>query len=190
VHLVLAAGLKRRAAAAGASLPCFGCGYSCAGVAFDDFGRGRCPACSSAVARGQWTEPMDLPVSVVLRDAGPAFLVAAGLLLSLIFSYGVLLAASARLAPAKRLLMTWERLTPDLQLAADLAALGAIAAAAVAVYRRRDARRFDLQHRRCRSCGHDLSATPLDHGRGRCGECGMTFVRVAEHPQAGISHHG
>jgi hypothetical protein len=183
-HGTLAAMCRRRGLALERRQPCFECGGSCCDVSFDAFGRSRCPSCGGPIHRGQWSETMDLPLSAVLRGALGASLVAVGLFFGAVFIYGITLALSARVPAAKAILQWWQRLSPDMQFAIDVAGIALILATAVRLYRLGQSRVHDLQHVRCRGCGHDLTQTPIDRGIGRCGECGTPFVRFPHQPAA------
>lgn len=183
-HLTLAAMYRRQAFALKGMQPCFECGGSCCDVAFDEFGRGRCPSCHARIHRGQWREPMDLPLTAALRGAPSAALTAIGLFFVAVFIYGIVLGLSDRLTVAGQLLHLWQRLTPDMQVALDLAGIALILGVAVRLYRFRQAQLHDRQHVQCRCCNHDLRGTPLERGLGRCGECGTPFVRFPHQPEA------
>ena len=122
---------------------------------------------------------MELPFASVLKGSGAAALAAAGIILG-----GSFLFAATRLLSARMMADAWHNLTPDMQLSIDLTVIALIAALAARIYRGRQARLHDEQHVRCRSCGHDLKETPTDRGMGRCGECGMPFVRFPHQPEA------
>jgi len=148
--------LGPRARALADQRPCFACGASCREAPFDDSGRGGCPSCGSPIHLGQWAPPMQLPMSAALA----------------------LLVLSMRMTWAKELLGVWQRLTPDMQLAVDLALVGVALASGVRVYRSRQARLHDRQHEVCRGCGHNLTGTPLVQGLGACPECGAPFAKM------------
>lgn len=179
-HVVLAAMCRRRGEVLQAEQPCFECGAPCRGAAFDALGRGRCPGCGVPNHGGQWGEPMSLPLAAALRGTLPAALAAAGLLFAAGFAYGAVLGLSAQLTVAKDLLRAWQALTPDMRLVVDLAGIALAFAVAARLYRVLQGRAYDRQHLRCRSCRHDLTRTPLERGIGRCGECGMAFVRISD----------
>jgi hypothetical protein len=170
--------LGSRARALADQRPCFACGESCRAAPFDDSGRGCCPSCRSPIHRGQWAPPMQLPMSAALQGVRWGVFTALGLLALVIVLYIVLLVLSVRMTWAKELLGVWQRLTPDMQLAVDLALLGVALASGVRVYRSRQARLHDRQHEVCRGCGHNLTGTPLVQGLGACPECGAPFAKM------------
>ena len=175
----LAGLLSRVAAGRVKQHPCFGCGSSCSAVRFDSAGQGRCPQCDASLQFGQWAEPMQLPLSAAARGVVPAVVLAGGMLIAGAASLLVLLRLSRQFAWANDLIRTWHDFPPDMQTAVDLTAIALIAALAVRIYRRRQARLHDRQHLNCRACEHDLRGTPITQGVGVCPECGAPFVRFA-----------
>ncbi len=178
-HVVVAGMCRRRAEAMAGVRPCFACGGSCTDAAFDESGIGRCPTCGGAIHRGQWSPPMDLPLSVATRGAFRAAASAIGLLASIALLFWLVLVGSVHLTAARRLVQTWEQQPSDMQLAVDLAVVGIVVAVAIRMYRGLQAKIQDRQHERCRHCGHDLTGTEAQQGIGRCGECGQEFVRLS-----------
>ena len=178
-HVSLAGLLARHAAQRVKQRPCFKCGSSCDDVSFDDVGRGRCSRCDASVQLGQWVEPMQLPLTAVLRGGVPAAALAGGFLVVGTASLLLVLRLSMNLAWAKSLVRMWNELPVDMQTAVDFTAIALILACAVRMYRWRQAKLYDRQHERCRVCEHDLQGTPIEKGVGRCPECGAPFVRFA-----------
>jgi hypothetical protein len=179
--LVAAAALCRgRAREMGDRQPCFACGGSCREAPFDESGEGRCPSCGGPIHRGQWAAPMQLPMSAALRGAGPAALVAGGLVLAGVALYSVLLVLSMRLTSARQLLQIWQQLSPDMRFCVDLTLVAIALGIGLRIYRDRQARLHDRQHLTCRCCGHDLQGTAVRQGLGVCGECGASFVRMSD----------
>ncbi len=137
---------------------------SCRGGAYDEGGRGRCPACEAPVHRGQWTRPPGLRLSAVVRALGPAL--SAG-----IIRFGVVVVAFligvVVLVPE-----------PNTAFAMILGGVGLIGALAVRAYRSAKAQLHDQQGVRCRRCRHDLHATPAERGIGHCPQCEAPFVRI------------
>ncbi len=176
----LAGLLARHAAPRVKQRPCFGCGTSCSAVQFDSAGQGRCPQCDAPLQLGQWAEPMQLPLSAAARGVVPALALAGGMLIAGAITLLVLWRLSRQFAWAKILIRTWNDFPPDMQTAVDLTAIALIAALAVRIYRRRQARLHDRQHLNCRACEHDLQGTPITQGVGVCPECGTPFVRFAK----------
>jgi hypothetical protein len=170
--------LGSRARALADQRPCFACGESCRAAPFDDSGRGCCPSCRSPIHRGQWAPPMQLPMSAALQGVRWGVFTALGLLGLVILLYIALGVLSMRMTWAKELLGVWQRLTPDMQLAMDLAVVGVALASGVRAYRSRQARLHDRQHEVCRGCGHNLTGTPLVQGLGACPECGAPFAKM------------
>jgi len=162
---------------------CPHCGASCAGEPVDGQGRTACPECGSALHIGTWLEPLlpdgDLLRRVALKPAA----VALGLTVAvyLLFALTYLAIRNEWFGVGGR---AWERalntLTDDFVITLDLACLLLIGALALYLTRRNLARLYDRQHIICRACGHDLRATPIDHGLGTCGECGTTFARFED----------
>lgn len=179
IHVSLAAFIAHRAAKRVAQRPCFVCGLSCNDVSFDEAGRGRCSTCDAPVQRGQWVEPMQLPLTAVLRGGGPAVALVAGLLVAGTASLLIVLRLSMYFGWAKSIVRMWNDFPTDMQTAIDFTAIALILACAVRLYRRRQAKLYDCQHERCRACRHDLQGTPIAQGIGRCPECGTPFVRFA-----------
>ena len=176
----LAGLLSRVAAGRVKQRPCFGCGSSCIAVRFDSAGRGRCPQCDVSLQLGQWAEPMQLPLSAAARGVVPAVAFAGGMLIAGAVTLLVLLRLARQFAWANDLIRIWHDFPPDMQTAVDLTAIALIAALAVRIYRRRQARLHDRQHLNCRACEHDLRGTPITQGVGVCPECGAPFVRFAK----------
>lgn len=179
MHVSLAGLLSRCAARRVEQRPCFRCGESCGAVEFDDAGRGRCLHCDSSLQLGQWSEPMQLPLSAAARGVVPALALVGGMLIAGVVTLLVLWRLSMQSAWAKFLIRTWYDFPPDMQTAIDLTAIALIAALAVRIYRQRQARLQDRQHLNCRACEHDLQGTPITQGVGVCPECGASFVRFA-----------
>jgi hypothetical protein len=98
--------------------------------------------------------------------------------------FGSLLILSSHLPPARAVMSWWYDLGPGTRHTIDLALVIVAAAAAARVYRRHQSHLEDRQHLWCRRCRHDLSETPLREGCGRCGECGLPFVRFSHHSGA------
>ncbi|MHC4347619.1 MAG: hypothetical protein ACYS15_03625 [Planctomycetota bacterium] len=177
-QVTMVALLGPRARALADQKPCFACGEPCGQAPFDDSGQGRCPSCGSPIHRGQWAPPMQLPMSAAVHGARWGGLAALGLIALAVGLYIALLVLSMRMTWAKELVGAWQRLPLDMQLAVDLALVGVALAVGVRVYRSRQARLHDQQHRRCRGCGHNLTGTPLTQGRGACPECGAPFAKL------------
>ena len=184
-HLALVALARRRAAQQAGAMPCPDCGASCAEVDYDAEGQGRCPRCCGPIHRGLWCDPMELPLGAVLKGALPAAMAAAALVAAGVAVFVLVLILSVRVALARDLLVIWQDLDSDMQLAIDLGAIGVSLAVGVRLYRMRQAVLYDRQHIRCRACGHDLTAAPRERGCGRCPECGMVFARYPEAPGDG-----
>ena len=180
MQVSLAGLLSRVAAGRVKECPCFACGTSCSAVRFDSAGQGRCPQCDAPSQLGQWAEPMQLPLSAAARGVVPAVALAGGMLIAGAASLLVLLRLSRQFAWANDLIRIWHDFPPDMQTAVDLTAIALIAALAVRIYRRRQARLHDRQHLNCRACEHDLQGTPITQGVGVCPECGAPFVRFAK----------
>ncbi|MEE9130409.1 MAG: VanZ family protein [Phycisphaerales bacterium] len=176
----LAGLLTRHAAQRVKQRPCFGCGSSCDDVSFDDFGRGRCSGCDAPLQLGQWVQPMQLPLTAVLRGGGHAVAFAGGLLIAGTALLLIVLRLSMHFGWAKSLVRMWNDLSPDMQTAVDLTAIAIIVACAVRMYRWRQAKLYDRQHEWCRACEHDLKGTPITQGVGVCPECGTPFVRFVK----------
>ncbi len=123
---------------------------------------------------------MQLPLSAAARGAVPAIAFAGGMLIAGVVSLLVLWRLSRQFAWAKFLIRTWDDFSPDMQTVIDLTAITLIAALAVRIYRRRQAKLYDRQHEHCRACEHDLQGTPITQGVGVCPECGTPFVRFAK----------
>jgi ribosomal protein L37AE/L43A len=177
-QVTLAAMFGPRARALADHRPCFACGGSCHEAPFGEAGRGRCPSCGLSIHRGQWSPPMQLPMSAALRGAGRAGLAAVGLIALAVGLYSVLLMLSMRLTVAKDLLGVWQRISLDMRLAVDLTLVGLALAMGMRIYRSRQARLHDRQHLECRSCGHDLTGTTVTQGLGTCPECGAGFAKI------------
>lgn len=176
-HVTAAALTNRRARTLGEQRPCLACGSSCRDAPADEQGMGRCPTCGEPFHRGQWVAPMDLPMSAVMRGRGRAALLAGGLLVLLVLLYAAVVALSVPV-PAARLLMSWwQRQPPDMRITLDVFAVGMVLALATRVYRAKQAEINDEQDVYCRACRHDLKGTEVNRGVGRCGECGMPFVK-------------
>jgi Zn finger protein HypA/HybF involved in hydrogenase expression len=167
-----------RARALAEHRPCFACGESCRQASFEDSGPGRCPSCGSSIHSGQWTAPMQLPMSAALRGAGWGVLAALGLVALGVGLYWVLLVLSMHMTFAKDVLGVWQRFAPDMRVAVDLTLVGVALATGARLYRSRQARLHDRQHLECRCCGHNLTATPVDHGLGNCPECGAHYAKI------------
>ncbi len=160
-------GIRRhREATRRADQPCFACGSSCRGGAYDEGGWGRCPACEAPVHRGQWTQPPGLRPSAVVRAIGPAL--SAG-----IIRFGVVVVAFL----IGVVVLVPEHVTPNTAFALILGGVGLIGALAVRVYRSARAQLHDQQGVRCRRCSHDLHATPAEQGIGHCPQCKAPFAR-------------
>jgi hypothetical protein len=162
--------------------PCYACNASCTGLALDG-GRGSCPPCGSPIAAGQWSPP-PLPSSraLVSMIGWPfaATLVVITLVVTVLLAAAFANAVSPGHALLARALHAIGRIPPGLTAPLDLSLCLMLFALAAAWYRRRLARYVD-QALVCRTCGHDLRATPTagaaETGEGRCGECGAAFVR-------------
>jgi hypothetical protein len=178
VHGTFAALFGPRARVLCAQQPCFACGESCREAAFDEAGRGSCPACGAALHRGQWAPPMQLPISAALRGAGRALLTSVGLVVLAVALFSIVLVLSIRMTWAKTLLGAWQRLGMNMRLVIDLTLVGLALAIGMRIYRVRQARLHDRQHVQCRACGHDLTGSPVDRGLGRCPECGAEFAKI------------
>ncbi|MBC24245.1 MAG: hypothetical protein CMJ32_10065 [Phycisphaerae bacterium] len=59
----------------------------------------------------------------------------------------------------------------------DLLYLGMISSLCLYWSRQRIAARYDRSHMDCIRCGHDIRHVRLEHGEGRCPECGTSFVQ-------------
>lgn len=175
-HVAIVGMGRRRARELDTRWPCFSCGASCRAATFDDAGAARCPACGQPIHRGQWERPPDQPLPTVRRGAGRAVFAAAGMLLGAILLYVLVLLLSLKLSAARALSHGWMDLAPDMQLALDLAWIGAALAVGARVYRRRQADLHDRQREQCRACLHDLTRTQTHQGLGRCPECGTVFA--------------
>ncbi len=176
-HVAIVGMGRRRARELAARCPCFSCGASCRAAVFDDAGTARCPACGQPIHRGQWAPPPDQPLPTVRRGAGRAVFAAAGMLIGAILLSVLVLLLSVKLSAARALSHGWLELAPDMQLALDLAWIGAALAVGARVYRRSQADLHDRQHERCRACRHDLTRTETHQGLGRCPECGTAFAK-------------
>ena len=153
--------------------PCFACGSSCRGVAFDDFGRGRCPVCGGTVHCGQWSHSVDERL-LTPKVRSLVIAVAASWI-----TYWIVMEIVSRLGLTRDLVRWFDTLAGDLQLAVHLTGMGLIVAVTVRLYRFQLSDSYDGQHVHCRACHHSLLKTPLTHGSGVCGECGREFVRIA-----------
>lgn len=162
--------------------PCFTCGRASGNLDFDDDGRTSCPTCAAPVHVGQWMEPALPSLTRQVRLARGAVLLGAAILLAAFALLAVLptiyaAALQADMEFVPRLARAIGGLPRVIQRAIDITALGLVLALAVRVYRRGLARHFD-RRAVCTACGHDLRATPVTRGVGRCGECGAAFVRL------------
>ncbi len=153
--------------------PCFACGGSCRGVAFDDLGRGRCPVCARTVHSGQWSQSVDERLATPKMRSVVIAAVASWI------TYWIVMEIVSRLGLTRELVRWYDTLAGDLQLAVHLTGMGLIVAMTVRLYRLQLAQSYDGQHLRCRACRHSLVGTPLNQGTALCGECGTEFVRVA-----------
>lgn len=157
---------------------CLGCGEAASAEsrAEDE----PCPACGRRPLLGQWYPMPGLaPRSIVLACLPPVLGGLATILLAVI----LLQLAASRVAGAAWVLTLndWLR-GPARGMEANfhIGFLAVVAAVTVDCCRRRIAVRLERGSQACLGCGHDLRATEVRRGIGRCGECGAGFVRVAE----------
>ncbi|UCD74242.1 MAG: hypothetical protein JSV91_10675 [Phycisphaerales bacterium] len=165
--------------------PCPVCTTSCAGISPDDSGQAQCPSCGELVHVSQWSQPATPSLRIMMSfSLWPAMifivvLVAGfGLIAASSIVYALLLERQVGGAHVLRVAHTIGTLPGSVTQVVDLTAYLVLFAVAVRVYRGALARYYD-QALKCRKCGHDLRGTPTDdRGRGRCGECGVPFVRI------------
>lgn len=169
---------------------CFGCGSSCDAATLDDHGTGRCASCGHAVRAAQWIVIAPPPPRVMvgltarplisgLTMIGMIF----GLVLAAPFLYAYVIGAYPYSSLAPRVARFIGTASPSLALVVDLAVFAVVVALAARMYRHLLATFYEGT--RCRRCGHDLRGTPADQGTGRCGECGLAFVRLGTDDVAG-----
>jgi hypothetical protein len=163
--------------------PCFACGASCRGVAYDDAGVGPCPSCRRTVRNGQWDDPTPPTAAGHLRlMAWPCAVVA--LIVAAILAPPILGAVLVNLSMqadpvgvlSESITRSVHALSPAMVMTIDLAIGLTLMAVATRVYRGRLAVCYD-QSVSCRRCHHDLRGTPTPRGIGQCGECGAPFMR-------------
>jgi hypothetical protein len=177
---VIAAAAAQRRAAAGlaADQPCFACGAGCRGTAFDERGRGTCPACGAALHGGQWIEPPAFERRTQVRAVAHMGIAVTAVTLAAA-ALGLGLAVLLwRAGWARRIALDLGLMADQMQLAMAVAVAGLGCAAGVRVLRTWLAQAHDRQAASCRHCGHDLRATPVAGGVGTCGECGARFARI------------
>ncbi len=177
INVVIIGLISRCAEADSLKASCFDCSTSCKDVSFDDEGKGKCPKCEAAVFRGQWAEPMQLPISALLKGAGAAVGVAISLLAAIAIALYGLTILHTKVQWARQINQAWNSWQDDLILTIDLTAIALIVAISIRIYRSRQSKFYDRQDKFCRSCDHDLQGTPIDRGVGRCPECGVTFAK-------------
>lgn len=160
---------------------CFRCGTSARAVEFGPDGAAPCRACGIPLRSAQWHDPPRRSLRLTIRLArGPLlWSLVTVVLVFLVLGlgsrvYAVLIELPWARDPATRVARFLGTRSPEITLAADLAAVLVLVAIAARSYQRRLAR-FDDQAERCRACGHDLRGTPCPAGIGRCGECGTAF---------------
>ncbi len=178
--LALAAAQRRGSAVLAPRQPCFACGASCLGVAFDDRGHAACPGCGGALHRGQWIDPPAFERRTQLRAAahmGFAVIAVTLVAAALGLAIAVFLWQGGW---ARRIALDLGLMADQMQLAMGLAVLGLGCAAGVRVLRVWLAQAHDHQATSCRHCGHDLRGTPVAGGIGVCGECGRHFARFEQ----------
>lgn len=177
IHVALAGMIRRHALVENLKASCFVCDASCKDVQYDDEGNGKCPKCEAAVYRGQWAEPMQLPISAMLKGAGFAVGVAAALIAAIVVGIIGFTFLHGKFELARQITHAWNSWSDDFIIVIDLTAVTLIVAIALRLYRSRQARFYDRQDKFCRACDHDLQGTPIDRGIGRCPECGLRFAR-------------
>ncbi len=178
--IALAAAQRRGAAVLAPQQPCFACGASCLGVAFDDRGHAACPGCGGVLHRGQWIDPPAFERRKQLRAAahmGFAVIAVTLVAAALGLAIAVFLWQGGW---ARRIALGLGLMADQMQLAMGLAVLGLGCAAGVRVLRVWLAQAHDQQATNCRHCGHDLRGTPVAGGIGVCGECGRHFARFEQ----------
>lgn len=180
IYVALTGMISRCAAIENLKASCFVCDASCKDVQFDDNGKGKCPKCEAAVYRGQWAEPMQLPISAMLKGAGLAVGVAAALIAAIVIGIIGFTFLHGKFELARQITHAWNSWSDDFIITIDLTAIALIVAIALRIYRSRQARFYDRQDKFCRACDHDLQGTPIDRGIGRCPECGVTFARFVD----------
>lgn len=177
INVALVGMIRKAALVDNLKASCFVCAGSCKDVQFDDAGKAKCPKCDAELYRGQWAEPMQLPISAMLKGAGAAVGVAVSLLAAIALALYGLTFLHAKVEWVRQLNMAWISWPSDLVLTIDITAIALIVAIAVRIYRSRQAKFYDRQDKFCRSCDHDLQGTPIELGIGRCPECGLRFAR-------------
>ena len=158
---------------------CFDCGSSCRDQSFADDDSGVCRTCARPNHGWQWTvhtgpdrtayrriavKPAILIVGAIVGIFGAVYL--ASMLYAMFIDsrpMGMTVPSIARLLG---------RVGPSLERVVDLSVLMLLAALAIRMFRGALARHYDLV---CGRCGHDLHETPVEDGRGNCGECGAAF---------------
>jgi len=179
IHIALTGMIGKAALIDNLKASCFACASSCKDVQFDNAGKAKCLKCESDLHRGQWAEPMQLPISAMLRGAGLAVGVAALLLATVFLSLFGLTLLHAKIDWVRQLNHAWQSWPDDMRITIDLTVIALIIASSVRIYRSRQARFYDRQDKFCRSCDHDLQGTPIEQGIGRCPECGVPFARYS-----------
>lgn len=167
-----------------AEQPCLRCGTASASGASS----AACARCGSAIDEFAYEQPRFTPLRTALglsmRPALMALLIISGafaLILVTPHLYAWILNTGPRAASstAQRIVRFFAALPQEFSATVDLALLLLLLAGTARIYRTAVAR-FHDRGIACRRCGHDLRGTPVDHkGRGRCGECGVRFLRSA-----------
>ncbi len=164
---------------------CFSCGVSASSLELDECGQGRCATCDATLHAGFWLEPSPPTLDMLLKFALAPALLGAGLVAGgflviglAAISYQFMLDQGflSEVLPRVYHVMGTEK---EVMRCVDLTVIMVIFAVCTRLYRSRLARHYD-QPFRCRHCGHDLRGTPTSAGTGRCGECGVQFVRPPE----------
>lgn len=180
IHVALTGLLRRHALIDNLKASCFACATSCKDVQFDNEGKSKCSKCEAQLYLGQWSEPMQLPISAMLKGAGLAVGVAGSLLAAILLCVFGITLLHTKYSWAMQINKAWISWSPDQIIAIDITVIAIIIAIAVRIYRSRQARFYDRQDKFCRSCDHDLQGTPIEKGIGRCPECGLRFAKFVE----------
>jgi ribosomal protein L37AE/L43A len=167
---------------------CLHCGKVCANVDVDERGIGVCPSCATPFHLGQWQQRANLTREMLLRLAVRPMMFATLLciLAAMLYVLGVVL--YMRFPQEFQAFRRFDRLPMDLRLVIDMTVLGCIAAIAVRRFRVNLARVVDHQGDYCRRCSHDVHATRVERGMGRCPECGTVFIRLDDEAADALNH--